>query len=43
MEFDFKGIGNQSLLFQTSRKSTAKALLDERGCKLARILLKTSV
>ena len=40
MEFDFKGIGSQSLLLQASSESTAKAWLDEGGCELAKILLK---
>lgn len=40
MEFDFKGIGNQSLLLQAQNESTAKAWLDEGGCELAKILHK---
>ncbi len=42
MDCDLKGIGAQSLLLQASSESTAKAWLDEGGCKLARILFETS-
>ncbi|MBD1944863.1 hypothetical protein H6F50_21300 [Coleofasciculus sp. FACHB-712] len=38
--FDFRGIGNQSLLLQASNESTAKAWLDEGGCELAKVLIK---